>query len=41
MPQRLEKQIAPYVMSLINGVDSIDALGHFGQLASEQLQDAI
>jgi len=41
MPQRLEKQIAPYVMSLINGVDSIDALGHFGQLASQQLQDAI
>jgi DNA-directed RNA polymerase specialized sigma subunit len=41
MPQRLEKQIAPYVMSLINGVDSIDSLGHFGQLASQQLQDAI
>jgi DNA-directed RNA polymerase specialized sigma subunit len=41
MPQRLEKQIAPYVMSLINGVDSIDALGHFGQLASEQLQGVV
>jgi DNA-directed RNA polymerase specialized sigma subunit len=41
MPQRLEKQIAPYVMSLINGVDSIDSLGQFGQLVSRQLEDAI
>ena len=38
LPQRLEKQIAPYVLSLINSVDSIDSLGQFSQFASRQLE---